>query len=596
MRKGTSIEPVVFGAADAPLFGMLTRPAAGEAVDRGVLICPALGYENVIYHRQLAVLAQRLAADGRTVFRFDWPGAGDSAGDDTDPGLVEAYIETVGAAARTLRDSSDVAEVDVVGLRIGATLALVAAARAPVAADFVLWAPHATGREYVREIRAFDRLAVKRDQQPPEHEIDGEEALGFLLSSGTIAALQELDLQTLELAAGRPRRVLLAGKDGPPDQRLAAILRDRDVAVETTVLPGLREVTMGWTERPVPVEAFETIASWLEPGTPVASATPRSTSATMTVRVGDGRVEEHAFVLGGEEPVFGIVATPGDDGHDPPEDAWVVFATNRYARRIGPNRLYTTWARAWAAQGIPSMRLDLSGTGDAGGPDEETDADMYSQLVLDDALTALAFLREHYGARRFLVLGLCSGGYTGFHAALEDTDVTGVVLLNPQMLLWTRHETAVSRGDFLFGRVLRVESWRRGLRQRGALLRRTAPGAAKVALASLRWHLSRISRRLRRLPDVDPVKSWIDRSLDQISARGCSLLFVFSEGDAGLGYLERYLGADYLEQLTRRGFRLEIVDGATHTFNALWTQDVLRDLVERELGACGFALREPQRV
>lgn len=72
-----------------------------------------------------------------------------------------------------------------------------------------------------------------------------------------------------------------------------------------------------------------------------------------------------------------------------------------------------------------AFRRDLSGTGDAGGPEEETDRDMYSRQVLEDARLALAFLRDHYGARRFVVIGLCSGGYTGFHAALVEPEVEG---------------------------------------------------------------------------------------------------------------------------------------------------------------------------
>ena len=55
------------------------------------------------------------------------------------------------------------------------------------------------------------------------------------------------------------------------------------------------------------------------------------------------------------------------------------------------------------------MRLDTNGTGDAGGPDEETDRDMYSKFALADTRRALAYLRERYGAKRFALIGLCSG-------------------------------------------------------------------------------------------------------------------------------------------------------------------------------------------
>ena len=142
--------------------------------------------------------------------------------------------------------------------------------------------------------------------------------------------------------------------------------------------------------------------------------------------------------------MLGVVATPVDSAYD---DSWVIFLPNRYARRIGSNRMYTQWARLWATAGVASLRIDVNGTGDAGGPEGETDRDMYRANAVDDVLRAAAFLRENYGARRFAVMGLCSGGYIGFHAALTDSSIEQVILLNPQMLLWTDQETSVTRAE-----------------------------------------------------------------------------------------------------------------------------------------------------
>ena len=126
---GSSITPLVFGSADAALFGVLTLPAPERTVDRGVVICSPLGYENVVYYRQLAVLARLLGDAGRPTLRFDWPGCGDSAGDDNDLDQVESYIDSVGAAVLALRERTGVEKVDLVGLRIGATLALASCSR-----------------------------------------------------------------------------------------------------------------------------------------------------------------------------------------------------------------------------------------------------------------------------------------------------------------------------------------------------------------------------------------------------------------------------------------------------------------------------------
>jgi pimeloyl-ACP methyl ester carboxylesterase len=597
MTKPT-IEPVVFGATTTPLFGMLTRPVPGRGIDRGVVVCAPIGFENVVYYRQLGLLARRFAQSGRPALRFDWPGCGDSGGGDRNPDLVASWIASVGLAAGTLRELTGVTEVDIVGLRLGATLAAAAASATDVS-DLVLWAPFKSGRDYVREMRAFHRMAERpADESRRLPEEEGQEASGFLLSAGTIEALREIDLLSVPIAAPG-RRILLAGRDEPPDETIARRFRDEGVAVDTRVLAGLREVALGWTERPVPTEAFEAIASWLAPGSPLAptDGRPRVQTATM-VDVHGTSVAENAFVLGGEEPIFGIVARPGDadPDHASSDGTWVVFLPNRYARRIGPNRFYTRWAREWAAAGVPSLRVDTSGTGDAGGPDEETDRDMYAQPALDDTRRALAYLREHHDAQRFALIGLCSGAYMAFHAALEEPDVDCAVMLNPQMLLWTEHETAVTRAGVLTGRMFRWASWRRLLRNRGQLLRYVFPVIASSLVAATRWRALRLYRRLRRAPEPNPIQTWIATALDRIGAHGCSLVFVYSQGDAGITYLERHLGIGLGNLAGRRGVKLEIVEGADHTFRAFWAQDALEALIETDLEAAGFPVQARRQV
>src|SRR4029079_17512883 len=109
----------------------------------------------------------------------------------------------------------------------------------------------------------------------------------------------------------------------------------------------------------------------------------------------------------------------------------------------------TASARRWAAQGLPSLRLDVRATGDSGGPEQETVRNMYSEDGIDDARLALAYLRKEYGARRFVVIGLCSGAFAGFHAALAEPDIEGVVLIGVHMLVWAEDETSTTLANNL---------------------------------------------------------------------------------------------------------------------------------------------------
>ena len=194
------LQPIVFGDADAPLFGIVTPATPSTAIDRGVLICAPIGFENVLHYRHLRVLARRLGESGRATLRFDWPACGDSSGDDSDPGLVAAWTQSVSDAAATLRERTGVSVVDVVGVRIGATLAALAAAADRTIGDLVLWAPFTSGRSYVREMRAFHRLAENTlpNRRSAEVAVDGQEISGFLLATTTLDDLDRVDLLATE--------------------------------------------------------------------------------------------------------------------------------------------------------------------------------------------------------------------------------------------------------------------------------------------------------------------------------------------------------------------------------------------------------------
>ena len=175
-----------------------------------VVLCPPLGYDYIGVYRVWRILAERLAGIGFDVLRFDYDGTGDSAGDPEEPGRLEAWlgnIERVVTEARELTGSSDVA---LVGLRIGATLALQAAAARGGVDRLVLWSPFRSGRAYVRELKAFSRLSRKDyvteiDQGPDIL------AAGYVLPGAVAGALEGLDLNAL---SRRPAlHVLLVDRD-----------------------------------------------------------------------------------------------------------------------------------------------------------------------------------------------------------------------------------------------------------------------------------------------------------------------------------------------------------------------------------------------
>ncbi|HEX3597371.1 MAG TPA: alpha/beta fold hydrolase, partial [Polyangiaceae bacterium] len=157
------------------------------------MICKPFGDEMLCSHRPLRYLAEGLAAAGFPTLRLDYDGTGDSSGDDTDPGRVPAWLDSIEAGVRELQ-SRGARRVALVGVRFGALLAAEYAKRNPVHA-LVLIAPPASGRAYVREMRAFQAMraptgATAKIEGRPE----GDESVGFQLTPATAAALEKLSI------------------------------------------------------------------------------------------------------------------------------------------------------------------------------------------------------------------------------------------------------------------------------------------------------------------------------------------------------------------------------------------------------------------
>ncbi len=114
--------PVWFGPADTPLRGWIHRPLGGSPSNsRRIVIVPGFGYEELTAGWGLRALAEELAGNGHTVLRYDHPGTGDSSGDDAS---VSGWFDGIHHAVSAL----DFPDVTLIGVRLGATLALAAAA------------------------------------------------------------------------------------------------------------------------------------------------------------------------------------------------------------------------------------------------------------------------------------------------------------------------------------------------------------------------------------------------------------------------------------------------------------------------------------
>src|SRR5450432_3849239 len=198
-----SAQALYFNSGENRLFGWLHRSLNDLKADLGVVICKPFGYEAICAHRGMRAFAEAIAAAGMPTLRFDYLGTGDSAEIEPDADQVQLWTQDVLAAARELRARTGVQHVCLLGFRLGALLATLAASESNSIRALIGISPIMTGRRYLRELRTL-RLAASMglDQSEQADNQDatagGMEVSGFAFSAATLASLAKVDLSTLQ--------------------------------------------------------------------------------------------------------------------------------------------------------------------------------------------------------------------------------------------------------------------------------------------------------------------------------------------------------------------------------------------------------------
>jgi pimeloyl-ACP methyl ester carboxylesterase len=189
------VTALFFGSSERRLYGVHHRASAGTA-RHAVLLCYPGVQEYNGAHWLFRRLAGMLERSGYDVLRFDYFATGDSAGEGTE-GRVRVWVENVAEAAAELREISGVRSLSVVGMRLGAALALRACASDLRVRTLVLWEPVVAGSEYLRELEDLDRrrnlwlLHDERRQDPPQ------EIMGYRVPAQLRQELLALDAPSL---------------------------------------------------------------------------------------------------------------------------------------------------------------------------------------------------------------------------------------------------------------------------------------------------------------------------------------------------------------------------------------------------------------
>jgi pimeloyl-ACP methyl ester carboxylesterase len=176
------------------LFGAYHPPAPGAGRSGGVVLCHPFGHEYIRAHRTIRNLGARLSDVGLHVLRFDYFACGDSAGE-TEAGSIARWKSDIAVAIDELKDMASLNRVSIVGVRLGASLAALAAANRKDIEALVLWDPIARGGQYLQELADLQTRWLKR--RPGQLAVSGDaphELFGFPVSPALRGEFEALDL------------------------------------------------------------------------------------------------------------------------------------------------------------------------------------------------------------------------------------------------------------------------------------------------------------------------------------------------------------------------------------------------------------------
>ncbi|HEY8573533.1 serine aminopeptidase domain-containing protein [Phenylobacterium sp.] len=491
--EGVALQAVTFDGH----FGTLHRPVAAGRRDAAVLLCPPLGGEGRRAYRALFLLANRLARQGYTVLRYDHLGEGDSLPVAVEGDRWACWVRGVERAAAFARHASGRGTLVLAGLRLGASLAGLAAEKVDPA-GLVLLAPIVRGRSWLREMQLGGQSA--EGGAPGDLQIDG-----LYLSAATAASLGGFNLASAELRAGR---ILYAA------QQHDAALAGASPAVERAPFPGYAGLFQEAHVNDLPTELFDQIETWLAANFPERSAAEPPALEAAALVTSDW--EEQAIVLpGGERAILTLPArAPLSDG--------AIFCNTGADPRAGIGGFAATAARELASDGLAVLRLDFAGLG------ESPSVDAWRSHVFESSRTAelthAVDLLRGLGCGRIAMTGVCSGAYHALEAALGDPRIGKIIAFNPR-LSWTPgarlipNEAEPPRARL--SSLGRAEPWRRLLR-----------GEIPLGIAARRLAAA-LSRRARSLIPARPsaearqVRARIERFL----ARGGQLQALIGDHD-----------------------------------------------------------------
>lgn len=418
--------------------------------NHAIIICPPVGHEFINSYRGLRHLADEIAKAGITAFRIEYQGIGDSSGLDTDPDRLQKWQESIELVNNFIQINCGIKQVSLFGLRMGATLASILSNKLNLH-SLLCWLPFVEGKRYMREILALQRMGENADLDVDSTTLEGG---GFLMTRETMNELLAISL--LKINPPNAKHVAVFYSDEMPiPNDLIEHWSTQKFHFESFRLQGYADMMELPHNNKVPFGAIQTIRDYILQNSPPTDEIDKQlflnlkkyqstsfdcytygSSAKESMDAGGGFPITETICQFSDESLFGIFSEPML--RDRTNKPTILLLNAGSVHRIGPNRNYVFFTRQLLSMGFSVLRMDFLGLGDSINPDLPQENNPYMPEALKNIEAAVKFLKNNLKVHDVILMGLCSGAYASFQAALqlEDDAIREIILINPLTFYW----------------------------------------------------------------------------------------------------------------------------------------------------------------
>ncbi|RVU30742.1 hydrolase 1, exosortase A system-associated [Neptunomonas marina] len=571
--------PLFLDVPSGQIFATIFTPQQATCTDHWVICLPPFAEEMNKSRKIIRDQAERLSQQGYSVLIPDLQGTGDSVGDFSNSS-IQQWQDDLKALITALKVNG-VKQVDILAVRMGALLAPPLAMSFPdLVKRIVLWQPALSGEQLMTQfLRIRVAANMLSDQKETVKELraaileDKEvEVAGYRVPKAFLSQLDEMKLSTMEL----------------PHSTHIGWFEVVSSAEKGLLLPS-KKVIENWTSTQESVKADAVVGEpfWAAQELVTAEALIERTCVefgtsesalldAMPVNVANNEQERPLTFDCAGQRLVGVIHTPSV-----PAEQGVVVVVGGPQYRVGSHRQFVLLARDLTAAGIPVMRFDYRGMGDAAGELRGF------EYIEDDIAAAIdSFMEACPTLKKVALWGLCDAATAAAFYAPKDDRVDGLIMLNP----WVRSEAGEAQAylkHYYLQRFTSKDFWQKLLSgdvKVGASIKSLMQ---KVRSVSKRSDVSGASDQEPQVQtDAAPLAVRLEQALDQATQ---NTLIVCSGNDLTAKEFEAAVDSSgsFRTLLSKPQFMRQKLASADHTFSSqAWRAQV-------QNWTSGFLQRKP---